>query len=402
MGQALDVVAAPQRIDDLRDAGLLGQDQLRVAGNSRREGRRQGHRLIQRVGVQALGTAEHGGHGLDGGAHHVVICVVLGERDARCLAMGAQHRRARILGPELRHQFRPQQTRRPQLGDFHEEVHADGEEEAESRSERVNVQPASQGRPHVFQAVGQGEGQFLHRRSACFLHVVAGDRDGIEARHPLGAVDDDVGNDAHARRGRIDVGVADHELLEDVVLDGSGQLLRGHALFLGGDDEAGHDRQDGAVHGHRHAHLIERDAVEQDLHVLDGIDGDAGLADIADDPGMIGVIAAMGGQIEGDRQALLAGGEVVAEEGVGLFGRREPGVLADGPGAVGVHGGAWAAQIGRHAGQGGGVLEGFEVGRRVQRSYSQSFRGPPQQFVRISTAEFPFGQPSPLGMVFPL
>jgi hypothetical protein len=35
------------------------------------------------------------------------------------------------------------------------------------------------------------------------------------------------------------------------------------ALFLGGDDVERHDRQHGAVHGHRHAHLVERDAVEQ-------------------------------------------------------------------------------------------------------------------------------------------
>ena len=39
---------------------------------------------------------------------------------------------------------------------------------------------------------------------------------------------DDVAHDAHAGLGRVDVGVADHELLEDVVLDGPGQLeLRG-------------------------------------------------------------------------------------------------------------------------------------------------------------------------------
>ena len=65
--------------------------------------------------------------------------------------------------------------------------------------------------------------------SACvapgFLHVVAGDRDRVELRHVLRRVPDDVGDDPHRRRGRVDVGVADHELLEDVVLDGPGELL---------------------------------------------------------------------------------------------------------------------------------------------------------------------------------
>ena len=65
------------------------------------------------------------------------------------------------------------------------------------------------------------------------------------------------------------------------------ELVLRHALLLGRHDVAGQHRQHGAVHGHRHAHLVERDAVEQDLHVLDGIDRHAGLADIADDARMI-------------------------------------------------------------------------------------------------------------------
>ena len=60
----------------------------------------------------------------------------------------------------------------------------------------------------------------------------------------------------------------------------------------------------------------ERDAVEEDLHVLDRVDGDAGLAHIAHDAGMVAVIAAVGGQIEGDRHALLPGRQRLAVEGV--------------------------------------------------------------------------------------
>src|SRR5436305_1983653 len=64
---------------------------------------------------------------------------------------------------------------------------------------------------------------------------------------------------------------------------------------------------------------------------------------------MVAVIATMRREIEGDRQPCLAAGERVAEEAVGLLGGREAGILPDGPGPVGVHGGAGAAQIGRHA-----------------------------------------------------
>ena len=77
---------------------------------------------------------------------------------------------------------------------------------------------------HVVEAVGERERELLHRRRARFLHVVAGDRDRVELRHVLGRELDDVGHDPHARLGRIDVGVADHELFEDVVLDRPAEL----------------------------------------------------------------------------------------------------------------------------------------------------------------------------------
>jgi hypothetical protein len=83
--------------------------------------------------------------------------------------------------------------------------------------------------------------------------------------------------------------------------------------------------------------LIERDAVEEDLHVFDRVDGYAGLADVAGDARMIGVVAAVGGQVEGDREALLPGGERLAVEGVGGLGGGEAGVLANGPGPAGTY-----------------------------------------------------------------
>ena len=87
-------------------------------------------------------------------------------------------------------------------------------------------------------------------------------------------------------------------------------------LLLGGDDVEGHDRQHRAVHRHADAHLVERDAVEQHFHVLDAVDRDARLADVADDARMVAVVAAVGGEIEGDAEPLLPGGEVAAVEGV--------------------------------------------------------------------------------------
>ena len=107
--------------------------------------------------------------------------------------------------------------------------------------------------------------------------------------------------------------------------------------------------QHGAVHRHRHAHLVERDAVEELPHVVDRVDRDARHADVTGHPRMVAVVAAVGGQVEGDRQALLPGGEVAPVEGVGLLGGGEARVLADRPRLVDVHRRVRAAQVRRDA-----------------------------------------------------
>ena len=219
------------------------------------------------------------------------------------------------------------------------------------------------------------EGELLHRRRAGLLHVVAADRDRVELRHVLRRVLDDVGHDPHARLGRIDVGVADHELLEDVVLDGPGELLRGHALLLAGDDEAGEHRQHRAVHRHRDRHLVERDAVEQDLHVLDRVDRDAGLADVAEHARVVRVVAAVGGEVEGDREALLAGGEVARGRRRSTPRRsRSPRTGGSSRGGSRTWSRAGRAGTGTAPGQRVGALERLEIGRGVERLDAQAVR----------------------------
>ena len=54
----------------------------------------------------------------------------------------------------------------------------------------------------------------------------------------------------------------------------------------------------------------------------------------------------MGGEIEGDGEALLPGGEVAPVEGVGILGGGEAGILPDRPRLGDVHGRVGAAQNG--------------------------------------------------------
>src|SRR3546814_21187535 len=94
-------------------------------------------------------------------------------------------------------------------------------------------------------------------------------------------------------------------------------------------------------------------AGEQDLPVLDRVARDARLADVAGDARMVDVIAPVGGEIEGDRDAMLPGGEVAAVEGVRFLGGREAGILADRPGQAGVHGRIGPAREWRETGEAG-------------------------------------------------
>src|SRR5262245_18638092 len=382
--QRLHEVRAAPRVDHLRDAGLELQDQLRVAGHAGGRVGRQRDRLVERVGVQALRTAEDGGHPLDGGADDVVERILLREAGARGLAVRAEHQRLDLLGREvLPHERGPEQARRPQLRHLHVEAHADGEEERQPAREGVDVEPLGERRTHVLEAVRDGERQLQVARRPGLLHVVPGDRDRVEARHLLRGVLDDVRDDPHRGSWRVDVGVADHELLQDVVLDGPRQLRPRDALLLPGDDEARQDREHGTVHGHRHRHLVEWHAVEEDLHVLDGIDGDARLADVPDDARVIAVVAAVGGGVEGDRQSHLSGGEVGPVEGVRLLRGGEPRVLPDGPRLLGIHGRARPAEEGKVARNGIQEVERGDVGARIERLDLEAFGRPPDQVVRV-------------------
>ena len=144
------------------------------------------------------------------------------------------------------------------------------------------------------------------------------------------------------------------------------ELLRCDALLLGGDDVEREDRQHGAVHRHRHAHLVERDPVEELPHVEDRVDRHAGHPDVAGDPRMVAVVAAVRGEVERDRQALLAGGQVAAVERVRVLGGGEAGVLADRPRLVDVHRRVRPADVRR---RGPGTSRGSRGPSRSEPSY---------------------------------
>ncbi len=364
-GQGLDIIASAQGIGDRGHTAFFGQDELGVAGDSGREIGRQSDRFVEAVGVERLGSAEHRGKRLDRGPDDIVIRVLFGQRHAAGLAMRAQQLRLFRCRAEPGHDPRPQGPRRAQFGDLHEQVHADAEEEAQPRREGIDVEARRGRRADIGHAVGEGVSEFLDRGRAGFVHVITGDRNAVELGHFAAGESDDVADDLHRGFGRVDVGVADREFFQNVVLDRARQSGALHPLLLPSDDVEGHDRKHRAVHRHADRHFIERDSVEQQFHVLDAVDRDPGLADVAGDSRMVRIVAAVGGEIEGDRQALLPGGEVAAVKGVGFLGGREAGILADGPRPPGEHRRIRPAGVGRDAGVAG--IDPGDIGGAVYR-----------------------------------
>src|SRR3546814_17038696 len=121
----------------------------------------------------------------------------------------------------------------------------------------------------------------------------AGGRDAVELGHLARRIAENVADDPHRGLGRVDIGVTNHELLEDVVLDGPVEQFAIDPLLLARDDEEGEYGDHRAIHRHRYRHLIARAAVEEDLHILAAVDRAPRLADVPRQARMVAVLPAL-------------------------------------------------------------------------------------------------------------
>src|SRR5678815_5633575 len=99
----------------------------------------------------------------------------------------------------LAHFSRPYTTRSSILRNLLEEIVVSVEKERNSGNEFVYIQPGFQAPVDVFQAIAQGEGEFLYRSRSRFTNVITTHRDGIVARHMLRAELKGVHHQLHRR-----------------------------------------------------------------------------------------------------------------------------------------------------------------------------------------------------------
>ena len=240
-------------------------------------------------------------------------------------------------------------------------VHADGPEETQAGSKGVHIDTCVDTCTQIVHTVGQGVSQLDVGSSTSLLHVIARDGDAVELRHLLRGVLEDVGNDLHGECRGIDVGVAHHELLQNIVLDGTCHLLELGALLQTSVDVEGQHGQHTAIHGHGDGHLVERNTCKEGLHILQRADGYTCLTYVAHHALVVGVVTTVCGKVKGYGQTLLSGSKVAAIEGVTLFCGGESCILTDGPRTEGIHHAIGATQEGRDTCSKVQVLHAFEV-----------------------------------------
>ena len=295
--------------------------------------------------------------------------------------MRTQSQRFRVFGVELFHDFSPQHTSGTHFGNLHKVVRADSPEERQTRSKRIDVHACIYAGTQVFETVGQGVSQLDVGRSTGLLHVVTRNGNRVEFRHIFRGVLENISNDFHREFWRIDVGVAHHKLFQNIVLNGTSHLFEFSALFESGVDVECQDGQHGTIHGHRHRHFVQRNAVEQHFHILDRADGNAGFAHVANNAFVVGIVAAVCRQVESHRETFLTAGQVAAIESVRFFGRREARILANSPRAHGVHAAIRTTQEWRQTGSIVQVLKTFEVFLGVNGFHRNLLRSQPVGFV---------------------
>ncbi len=168
--------------------------------------------------------------------------------------------------------------------------------------------------------VGQGEGQFLRRRRTCLLQMIGADVRRVPFRDIGQRILVHLGDHAQALLRRKDVGAPGEVFLDDIVLRGPLQQSDVFTAFPGQRHIERQQPHRSGVDGHRGVHLLKGNAFEESVEVFQAVDRYADLADLRASNGMIGGVAALGGQIKGDREAGLPFVQIGAVEFVGLAG----------------------------------------------------------------------------------
>ena len=318
-------MAALEDVGVLEQVGLEGEHLLDAKRPLLVPGPRKAERLVPGGELERSGPSvgrQGDAEGFQDDALHIVLRLLLGQAERVHLDAVAEATLGRLLDAvALEADGVPELGEGPHLGGLLDEPDAGVHEEADPADDvgdlaGVDLARVTHRVDHA-DGSGQGVGDLLGGGGPCLLEVVAADVDRVPLRDVAHRVGDHVDDQSPGGDRAVDVGPSRQVLLDDVVLGGAGEHRRVDPLVLGVGDVEGEEPCGGGVDGHRRVHLADGDLVEQLRHVTEVGDRDADLADLAGGLGSVRVVAGLGRQVEGDRQACLPLGQVGAVELVG-------------------------------------------------------------------------------------
>ena len=339
----LDHGRAVEEVWVLEEVAFVGEDLLEAERPLLVPGPREAERLVPRRQLQratAGVAAERDAERFEEDPPGVVLGLLFGEPQTVDLHAVAEAAEARVLDAvALAGDLVPELREGAHLRHLFDEANAGIDEKADAADDGLEALicdvPALTNLIEDADRVGEREGELLRRRRPGLLKVVAADVGGVPLRDLLQAVLVCLGDQPQARVRGKDVGAARQVLLDDVVLRRALQLRNVLAtLPRQRHVEREHPHRRG-VDGHGGVHLLKGDALEQHVEVVEAVDRHPDLAHLGTGERVIRGVAGLRGEVEGDREADLAGGEVGAVERVGGAGAGVPGVRAEDPRAVG-------------------------------------------------------------------
>ena len=161
--------------------------------------------------------------------------------------------------------------------------------------------------------------------------MVSANGNGVELGREFCAEFKGINYQAHRRRGRVDVFLLRDVFLQDVILERAGNFFPVGALLFCHHQIHGPQNRRGRIDRHGNSGLLQINAVEENFHVFQRINGDAALAYFAFTRRMVRVIAHQRGQIKRNGEAAAAAGHQVFVTLVGFLRRSKAGKLAHGP-----------------------------------------------------------------------
>ena len=319
--------------------------------------------------MQGLGATHNSCCSLQSYTNDVVVRLLSGQHGASGLGVETEFQGLRVFCVESFFQDRsPQTTGSTEFSNFFEYVVVSVPEEGQTWSELIYMHASFQSCFDVCDTISDGECNFLSSGGTCFTDVVAGNGNGVPLRYVLGAVFENVGDQTHGRFNRENVGAACGVFLQNIVLNGAAQCGSRYTLFFSYSDV--HSEQYGSrcVDGHGGGNFAEVDLVEQDFHILQGINSNAYFTNFAFSHLIIGVIADLGRKVECAGQAGAAVCNQVTITFVGFFSGSEASVHTHGPEFAAIHGRLYATGVWIFARETevSFIVEAFDIQRGVQ------------------------------------